>query len=57
MRTFIALTLTTLAATALSGCKTHAGTDALIGGGSSEMNKTNKRAMASNSPLFSGKQP
>ena len=33
MRTFIALTLTTLAATALSGCKTHAGTDALIGGG------------------------
>jgi hypothetical protein len=33
MRTIIALTLTTLAAAGLAGCDTHAGTDALIGGG------------------------
>jgi hypothetical protein len=33
MRTFIALTLTTAAAAGLAGCDTHAGTDALIGGG------------------------
>jgi hypothetical protein len=33
MRTFIALSLTTLTVAALSGCDTHAGTDALIGGG------------------------
>lgn len=33
MRTLFALTLTSLAAAGLSGCETHAGTDALIGGG------------------------
>ena len=33
MRTLIALTLTTFAVAGLAGCDTHAGTDALIGGG------------------------